>query len=172
MPRPITLERLQAMSLEERDRLYARAVALGTPEAKAVIALILDNDLLMRTGGGLPNHHPIILEIEEIIRSAQGRAAAKTAADGKPAMAGVDPLLQQALGSHYGSYDTTSWAGTFVADVMADHGYVQTAKRPMPEGSVAKTAAFFENGPDFVSSPGLPACGRRGCWRWGRSRFC
>jgi hypothetical protein len=145
MPKPITLEQLQAMSVEQRDRIYTRAIALGTPEAKAVIKLILDNDLLMREGGGLPHHHPIILEIEEIIHSPAGRAAAKAAADeGKPAMAGVDTLLQRTLGSHYGRYDTTSWAGTFAAEVMADHGYVQTGKRSMPEGSVAKTAAFFE----------------------------
>lgn len=59
-------------------------------------------------------------------------------------MAGVDPMLSAALGSQYGGHDTTSWAGTLVAEVMAEAGYIQTRKKPMPEGSVAKTAAFFE----------------------------
>lgn len=64
--------------------------------------------------------------------------------DGLPAMAGVDHMLADALGSKYGDHDTTSWAGTFMADVMVEAGYVQTRKKPMPRGCIAKTAAFFE----------------------------
>ncbi len=59
-------------------------------------------------------------------------------------MAGVDHMLADALGSKYGDHDTTSWAGTFMADVMVEAGYVQTRKKPMPRGCIAKTAAFFE----------------------------
>jgi hypothetical protein len=31
-----------------------------------------------------------------------------------------------------------------MAEVMAEAGYVQTRKKPMPKGCVAKTAAFFK----------------------------
>lgn len=31
-----------------------------------------------------------------------------------------------------------------MADVIVEAGYVQTRKKPMPRGCIAKTAAFFE----------------------------
>lgn len=140
-----TKERIEALSSERREALFDNARAKGTPEAQRIIDLMVEHDLLVRSGGGLPREHPIIQEIEEIIRSDEGRKGGKQASDeGLPAMAGVDHMLAAALGSKYGTHDTTSWAGTFMADVMADAGYVQTKKKPMPQGCVAKTAAFFE----------------------------
>jgi hypothetical protein len=125
--------------------LFDNARAKGTPEAQRIIDIIVEHDLLVRAGGGLPRDHPTIQEIEEIIMSDEGRAAGKQASDqGLPAMAGVDAMLSTALGSRYGNHDTTSWAGTFMAEVMADAGYVQTKRKAMPEGCIAKTAAFFE----------------------------
>lgn len=140
-----TKERIEALSPERRETLFDNARHKGTPEAQQIIDLMLEHDLLVRAGGGLPREHPVIQEIEEIIYSDEGRHAGKQASDeGLPAMAGVDHMLTAALGSKYGSHDTTSWAGTLMAEVMADAGYVQTKKKPMPAGSVAKTAAFFE----------------------------
>jgi hypothetical protein len=144
MPRTISLDQVKAMSLEERDRLYLNALKLGTPEAKELIDLMVQHGLLVTSTGGLPHHHPIIMRIEEIVASPEGRQAAKAAADnGRPALAGVDPLLQDALGTEYGGRDTTNWAGTFVADEMRKLGYTQKGQRPLPAGSVAKTGAFF-----------------------------
>lgn len=140
-----TKEKIEALSPEKRETLFDNARAKGTPEAQQIIDIMVEHDLLVRAGGGLPREHPTIQEIEEIIRSDKGRMAGKQASDdGRPAMAGVDHMLSAALGSRYGDHDTTSWAGTFMADVMADAGYVQTRKKPMPVGCVAKTAAFFE----------------------------
>lgn len=140
-----TKEKIEALPLAKREALFDNARAKDSPEAQQIIDLMVEHDLLVRSGGGLPREHPTIQEIEEIIRSDEGRAAGKQASDdGLPAMAGVDHMLSAALGSRYGNHDTTSWAGTFMADVMADAGYVQTRKKPMPEGCVAKTAAFFE----------------------------
>ena len=141
-----TLDRLRALPLNKREALFDNARAKDTPEARAIIALLVDNDLLVREGGGLPREHPTIQEMEEVIRSDEGRAEAKRAADGGlPAMAGIDPLLQAALGSAYGEHDTTSWAGTLTAEIMAEAGYVQTRKAPLPPDCVAKTAAYFES---------------------------
>lgn len=140
-----TKERIEALSPEKREVLFDNARAKGTKEALQIVNLMMEHDLLVRNGGGLPRDHPTIQTIEEIIRSEQGRKAGKDASDqGLPAMAGVDQMLSAELGSKYGGHDTTSWAGTFMADVMADAGYVQTKKKPMPAGCVAKTAAFFE----------------------------
>lgn len=140
-----TKERIEALSPQKREALFDNARMKDTPEAKRIIDLMVEYDLLVRIGGGLPRDHPTIQEIEEIIRSDKGRKAGKEASDqGHPAMAGVDPMLSTALGSKYGGHDTTSWAGTLMAEVMAEAGYVQTKKKPMPVGCVAKTAAFFE----------------------------
>ena len=140
-----TKERIEALSPEKREALFDNARAKGTSKAQQIIDLMVEHDLLVRASGGLPREHPTIQEIEEIIRSDEGRLAGKQASDdGHPAMAGVDHMLSAALGSRYGDHDTTSWAGTFMAEVMAEAGYVQTRKKPMPVNSVAKTAAFFE----------------------------
>jgi hypothetical protein len=140
-----TKEKIEALPPEKREALFDNARAKGTLEAKRIIDLMVEHDLLVRSGGGLPREHPTIQEIEEIIRSDDGRTAGKAASDqGLPAMAGVDHMLTDALGSKYGGHDTTSWAGTLMAEVMAEAGYVQTRKKSMPVGCVAKTAAFFE----------------------------
>jgi hypothetical protein len=140
-----TKEKIEALSPERREALFDNARAKGSPEAQHIIDLMVEHDLLVRSSGGLPRDHPTIQEIEEIIRSSEGRKAGKEASDqGLPAMAGVDHMLSAALGSKYGGHDTTSWAGTLMAEVMAEAGYVQTRKKPMPVGCVAKTAAFFE----------------------------
>jgi hypothetical protein len=140
-----TKEKIEALAPEKREALFDNARAKGTAEAQRIVDLMLEHDLLVRASGGLPRDHPVIQEIEAIIHSDEGREAGKRASnEGLPAMAGVDRMLMKALGSNYGSHDTTSWAGTFMAEVMAEAGYVQTKKKPMPAGSVAKTAAFFE----------------------------
>jgi hypothetical protein len=140
-----TKEKIEALSPEKREALFDNARVKDTAEAQRIIDLMVEHDLLVRAGGGLPREHPTIQEIETIIKSDEGRQAGKEASDdGLPAMAGVDHMLSAALGSKYGGHDTTSWAGTFMAEVMADAGYVQTRKKPMPVGCVAKTAAFFE----------------------------
>jgi len=140
-----TLDRLQNLNLREREALFDNARTHPGPEADEIIRLLVDHDLLVREGGGLSRDHPVIEAIEDIIRSPAGRSAGKEASDaGKPALAGIDPLLSEALGSDYGQHDTTSWAGTLTAEIMAEAGYVQTRKAAMPPSCVAKTAAVFE----------------------------
>jgi hypothetical protein len=140
-----TKEKIEALSPQRREALFDNARTKATPEAQRIIDIMVEHDLLVRAGGGLPRDHPTIQTIEEIIRSDVGRKAGKDASDqGLPAMAGVDHMLSAALGSKYGPNDTTSWSGTLMAEVMAEAGYVQTRKKPMPERCVAKTAAFFE----------------------------
>jgi hypothetical protein len=140
-----TLEQITAMTAQARRSLYNNAAKLDTDDARQVMRLIADNRLLASNTGGLPHEDPVVLAMEQIIQSPAGRAAAKEASDADwPAMAGVDPMLRESLGEEYGKFDTTQWAGSLVAVEMESMGYVQTRKKPMPEGSVAKTAAFFQ----------------------------
>jgi len=144
MPKPITIETLKAMPMAGRYALYENALKLGTPEAKTMIDLLSRHKLLGGIGGGLPRHHPVIRDMEDLIRSPEARTAAIGAADdGLPALAGTDLMIQARLGEDYGDKDTTSWAGTLQAEVMYEAGYRQVGKRPMPAGCVAKRAAFF-----------------------------
>lgn len=141
-----TKEKIEALPLAKREALFDNARAKGSAEAQQIIDLMVEHDLLVRSGGGLPREYLTIREIEEVIRSDEGRAAGKQASDdGLPTMGGIDHMLSAALRSRYGNHDTTSWAGTFMTDVMADAGYVQTRKKPMLECCVAKTAACFVN---------------------------
>jgi len=139
-----TVAQLKSMSAEQRATLYRNAVKVGTSDARAIIDQMLEHNLLVNHTGGFPHEHPVILRIEEIVRSPEGKAAAKQAADnGLPALAGVDPMLREALGDDYsGLFDTTSWAGTFVADEMRKLGYKQDGERPL-KYCVAKSGAFF-----------------------------
>ena len=144
MSTKFTLEQLRTISFEARDQLSRNAQKLRTPEAREIIDLLVKHDLLVTKGGGLPNNHPLILQVEEIARSKVGVEAARAATEsGLPGMAGVDPLLQAALGEQYGPLGTTNWAGQFVAEELRKLGYKQMGQRPLPPGCVAKTAAFF-----------------------------
>lgn len=139
-----TKEKIEALPAAKREALFNNARAKNTAETQKIIDLMVEHDLLVRDGGGLPREHPTIQKMEEIIRSEEGRAGGKQASDdGQPALAGVDHMLSAALASLYGSHDTTSWAGTLMAEVMADAGYVQTKRKSMPEGCVARTAQCF-----------------------------
>lgn len=139
-----TKERIEALPPEKREALFDNARAKGTSEAQQIIDLMVEHDLLVRSGGGLPREHPTIRTIEEIVRSDAGRTGGMQASDnGQPALAGVDHLLSAALGSKYGDHDTASWAGTLVAEVMTEAGFVTIGRKAMPAGSVAKTAATF-----------------------------
>lgn len=131
--------------MEQRYVLYGNALKLGTAEAKEVIELLSQHQLLGRIGGGLPREHPIIREIEDIVRSDEGRAAAKEGAgEGLAALVRVDPLIQQRLGQDYGGKDTTNWAGTLIAEVMEEMGYERTGKKGrLPPECVAKSAEIF-----------------------------
>ena len=138
-----TEARLRALSSHDLQKLYANARAKDSPEADEIIERIFQYKLLDSIGGGLPRHHPTIHAIEQICRSAEGRRAAVNAAKaGEAPIAGVDPLLRQNV-REYGYHDTTSWAGTFVAEEIEASGWVRKGRKALPANCVAKTAAFF-----------------------------
>jgi hypothetical protein len=138
-----TEERLRALSTADLQRLYTNARAKDSPEADEIIERIFQYKLLDSVGGGLPRHHPTIQAIESICRSPEGvRAAINAAKGGHAPIAGVDPVLRLNV-REYGYHDTTSWAGTFVAEEMEAAGWLREGRKSLPENCVAKTAAFF-----------------------------
>ena len=144
MPMPWTLERLKELSTVKLESLFRNALANPGTDADEVVELVLANDMLPRVGGGLKRSHPYIQKIESICRSDAGNAAAVAAAEtGEAPMAGVDPLLEEALGAPYGNYDTTGWAGSFVAEEMEALGWRRQGRKNLPPTCVAKTAALF-----------------------------
>jgi hypothetical protein len=143
MTKEWTEERLRALSTHDLQRLYANARAKDSPEADEIIERIFQHRLLDSIGGGLPRHHPTIQAIEKICRSPEGVAAARKAATaGEAPIAGVDPILRLNI-REYGYHDTTSWAGTFVAEEMEAEGWVRSGRKLLPANCIAKTAAFF-----------------------------
>ena len=143
MPKPWTKERLERLTTHELQTLYGHARESNSPEADDIIEMIFQNGLLDSIGGGLPRHHPTIQAIETICRSQEAiRAAINSARAGEAPIAGVDPILRREV-REYGYHDTTSWAGTFVADEIEAAGWVRRGRKPLPGNCVAKTAAFF-----------------------------
>jgi len=144
MPVEWTLERLRAKSSKEVQTLYTRARCLDDDDAHKLVALILDNDLLVDASGGLPFDHPDMLEIEVICAEPGAITEAVAASEaGRPALAGIEYRLVRALGDRYGPNYTTNHAGRCIKEGMLDRGWRGTVQRPMPAGSVAKSATVF-----------------------------
>jgi hypothetical protein len=143
-----TIEDLKKMTPEERARLYHNAVRRREAGGQAIIDLIEASGLSL-SSGGMRASDPAYLRMEEIVWSAQGRAAALEATGkGLPALAGVDPLISADLGSQYNPHDGgTVNAGYIQAGLMRHLGYVEDGQGKMPDGCVAKTAMKWKPRP-------------------------
>ena len=140
-----TLEQIRRWTLEERMRVRLRAAARRDAIGDEAVALIDGSGLPLRSGGGLSADHPIYREMEEVIWSQEGRTAALEAvAKGLPAMAGVDPLLQERMGPRYcANQQGTANAGWIVAELVRSRGYEPKGAATLPPGCVARTAALY-----------------------------
>ncbi len=144
MARAWTKERLDALTHKQLYTLYEHARASADPAAAGVLDIIEQHCMMERLGGGYRRGHRLIVDMETICRSDAGVAAALAAARaGEAPMAGVDPLLAAELGTEYGQRDSTTWAGTFVAEEVEAAGWRRYGRKKLPDGCVAKTAAFF-----------------------------
>jgi hypothetical protein len=113
---------------------------MTTEEAMATVKLIDSLDLPL-SFGGMSTDHPLYLEMMEVAWSADGKKAALDAVEkGLPAMAGVDPLLQKAMGSRYSAdQQGTLNAGYIIAEVMRHLGYEKDKEAaPLPTAATWK----------------------------------
>jgi hypothetical protein len=139
-----TEKQLRAMTPEQRMTVRSRALDLGGEIGDATVALI-DSLNLPLSSGGMSENHPLYREMQTHIWSAEGKVAAVEAvAQGLPAMAGIDPLLQKKMGDRYGrEYQGTMNAGYIVGELMRSLGYEKVGEAELPSGCVAKTAATW-----------------------------
>ncbi len=140
-----TFEKLQAKTPEERFNVWVNARAKKTAEADALAGFIEASGLDYAPTGGISMSDPRVLEMRELIESSEGQAAClKATADNLPALAGVEPMIAAKMGARYGQFSMmTVTAGSIVGELMLSKGYKIAAQKKMPDGSVAKTAAFW-----------------------------
>jgi hypothetical protein len=140
-----TLEKLEAKTPEERFNVWSNARIKGTPEADELARFIEESGLNYAPTGGISMSDPRVLEMRDVIESAEGEEAClKATADGLPALAGVEPMIVERMGSRYGQFSMmTVTAGSIVGELMLSRGFKTEGQKKMPEGSVAQTAAFW-----------------------------
>lgn len=144
MPKEWTIDDLRGKSAREIQNLYRNARDRDDDAAKKIQSMIVDNGLLVEENGGLPFDHPDMIEIEEICAEPAAIAEAVQAAEaGLPPLAGMEYRIVAAMGGRYGGHYTTNHAGRRIADAMLDRGWTQAGQKPMPPGSVAKSATVF-----------------------------
>lgn len=142
-----TTEKIEDLSPKDRANLYANALKAGNDEGDALVELIRSSRLSLIDGSGITRDHPLVMGMEAIINTTEGKAACiKAVEDGWPALAGVDPTLAEEFPADYGKHNqTTDWAGHLVANAMRAMGYKKLEKQgKTPEGSVAKTGELWE----------------------------
>ncbi len=139
-----TDDKLKALSSAARASLRANAAKSKAPGAAALVLQIDALGLPLSTGA-LSLDDPLYIEMEGLIWSKEFKEAAMVAAaEGKPAMAGVDPLLQKAMGLRYHAHNQgTNNAGFIVAAMMRNAGYHQQGRGDLPDGCIAKTAIMW-----------------------------
>ena len=142
---------LKRMLPTERQALWQNAKRrIESPEARAIIELIEASGLDYRANESVRLDDAIGRAMQNVIFSPEGRAAAlKAAEQGLPALAGVDPLLQAALGANYGKHnEATVQAGYLVANLMRQAGYDDGPSKPLPSGCVAVSGMLFAKRPE------------------------
>lgn len=140
-----TERQIRSWSPDERMRVRSRAAKMGTEVGRQTMELI-DLLNLPLSSGGMAADHPLYREMMEVAWSAEGKAAAlKAVQEGRPAMAGVDPLLQKVMGSRYSAEQQgTLNAGYIVGEVMRHLGFEKDSEAPLPTNCIAKTAATWK----------------------------
>lgn len=141
-----TRAKLAALTSVERHNVWKNCRTKGTPDTMALAAVIEDLGLPYSDPAALKNDDPVTIKIHEIVNSPAGRAACiKATEQGLPAIAGVDAMLNAALGVDYrGENMATHTAGSIVGELMRSQGYVHAGQKALPPGCVAKTGAFWK----------------------------
>jgi hypothetical protein len=82
----------------------------------------------------------------QLVNSADGiKRAVRATNDGQPALAGVDALLRQELGSEYERITDGAWWASFtVAQLMREMGFVEAGTGKCPPGCVASQGTMWK----------------------------
>jgi hypothetical protein len=144
-----TRSKLAARTPEERYAIWKRARLLRTADGNQLAREIERLGLPYAEPGQLPEADPLYAQIRDLITSPEGRSACVEATlDGLPAIAGVDPMLHEALGGLYRRSDEAiATAQALVAKQMDELGYVEAGRKDLPTRYVARNGAFWKRKP-------------------------
>jgi len=143
-----TRSSLAARTAEERYAIWKRARMLRTADGNQLAREIERLGLPYAEPGQLAEDDPIRTTIRNVIASPEARSACIEATlDGLPAIAGVDPLLHEALGPTYRQSDEAiATAAVLVAELMTSLGYVESGSKDLPNRYVARRGVFWKRG--------------------------
>lgn len=135
----VSEDQIRAMTATARGVLYRNAQDRIQTGGQEIVDFI-ESEGLPLSEGDMLSSDPDYLEMERIIWSAEGVAAAEAAVEaGMPALAGVDPLIRQSLKDRYHPNNGgTINAGFLTAGMMRHRGYVEAGSGKIVDG-VAKS---------------------------------
>ncbi|MDG4898181.1 hypothetical protein P9272_32100 [Mesorhizobium sp. WSM4976] len=151
-----TIEKLKAMTLEQRAQIYKNCLRKGGPEAEAIIEMLKATGMPYQKDKSLAHGDPVYRAMEVVINNPENvEKMLDAAAKGRPPLEAVDPLIKAKLGNDYGPHNEgTVTAGYLVGQKMYALDYEKTRALPLV-GCVAKTAATFRK--RKASQSGSPA---------------
>jgi hypothetical protein len=142
----ITAEKIAAMSIEQRETLYRNCMErIDNEDAVQIVEMIVKSDLPFRKQREIAHGDPEMRTIEIVVNASENEAGMLDAVAKRiPPLAFIEPLIVARLGKDYrGDNGGTIAAGYLIAKRLYALGYEKQRPKPMPAGSVAKTAATF-----------------------------
>lgn len=149
----VTPEKITAMSTDDRTTLYANCMrAANSADAIAIVEMIVASGLPYAGKKQISHGDPEMRAIEIIVNSPSNEPALLDAVSkGTPPLASIEPLIIKKLGAQYsGENGGTVAAGYLIAKRLYALDCEKGPSRPMPPGSVAKTAATFRKKPGYA----------------------
>lgn len=149
----VTPEKIAAMSLENRATLYANCMkTVDNEDAVFIVEMIVDSGLPYARKKEISHSDPEMRAIELIVNAPANEPAMLDAvAAGDPPLGVIEPLIVKKLGDLYRAENGgTIAAGYLVAKRLYALDYEKCPARPMPSGSVARTAATFRKKPGYA----------------------
>jgi hypothetical protein len=142
-----TLDKLEAMPISDRERLYKNCLRSPGQAADAIIAMLEDaaaRGFAYLTNSRIPADHPLCRRLEMIVnRAASEPLMVASVAGGRSPLEALDPLISAELGADYGAHNgTTILAGKLIGQRLYAMGYEWVGSIPIP-GCVAKSGATF-----------------------------
>ncbi|MCY0149472.1 hypothetical protein OEG84_17600 [Hoeflea sp. G2-23] len=149
----ITSEKIAAMSTEARTTLYANCMrAADSEDAVSIVEMIVESGLPYAGKKEISHADPEMRAIELIVNARANEAALLDAMEqGEPPLGRIERLIVKKLGDKYSNENgATVAAGYLVAKRFYALDCEKGPTKPMPEGSVARTAATYRKKPGYA----------------------
>jgi hypothetical protein len=143
-----TRSALAARTPAERYAIWKRARSLRSADGNQLAREIERLGLPYDQPQLLAEDDPLRRRIAEVLATPEARSGCIEATlDGLPAIAGVDPLLHDALGGDYRRSDeAVATAQALTGELMRALGYVEAGTKALPARYVARNGVFWKRG--------------------------